>query len=236
MIEQSAGFTIAAVEGVTLTKWTRTWEERVPGVTLTVLRTTSVDQLVPLGLGADVAFVRDIPAGEGLSAIPLYREAPVVVVPKDHPISVFDAVEIADLEGENRLDGAGSLTVWADAIALVAANVGIVVAPQSIARLHSRSDVVARPVTDAPETAVFLAWHTDRTTDLVEAFIGIVRGRTAQSSRAPSGGAETASDGPPAKPSRPASGGATRGTAERRARPNAEQARAAARRRRAGGR
>jgi hypothetical protein len=40
-----------------------------------------------------------------------------------------------------------------------------------------------RPVTDAPVTEIALAWLTDRTTPDVDEFIGIVRGRTAASSR-----------------------------------------------------
>ncbi len=71
----------------------------------------------------------------------------------------------------------------ADAVQLVAAGTGLLVVPQSLARLHDRRDLTYRPVTDAPQSQVALAWPTDATTDLVEDFIGIVRGRTANSSR-----------------------------------------------------
>ena len=71
----------------------------------------------------------------------------------------------------------------ADAIELVAAGVGLLLVPQSLARLHHRKDLTYRPVTDAPESRIALSWPEDRTTDLVEDFIGIVRGRTVNSSR-----------------------------------------------------
>ena len=38
-------------------------------------------------------------------------------------------------------------------------------------------------MTDAPQSRVALSWREERTTDLMEQFIGIVRGRTVNSSR-----------------------------------------------------
>ena len=43
--------------------------------------------------------------------------------------------------------------------------------------------VVYRPLRDGPSSTVALAWVADRTTPAVDAFVGIVRGRTANSSR-----------------------------------------------------
>jgi len=179
VLEDATSFTIAAAQGVTLTKWTRAWQDRRSEVPLTVTRTTDDTQVQVLHEGAaDVSFVRLPIEDDALSVIPLYAEVPVVVLPKDHPLAERDTVTLADLEGENHLTGD-----WESAIELVAANVGVVVVPQSIARLHSRKDVEARPVTDALETRIAMAWVTEKTTDFVDEFIGIVRGRTAHSSR-----------------------------------------------------
>ena len=71
----------------------------------------------------------------------------------------------------------------AAAVELVAAEVGVLVVPQSLARAHHRKDLTYRVVTDAPTSSVGLAWVRDRHTDLVEEMIGIVRGRTANSTR-----------------------------------------------------
>jgi hypothetical protein len=61
--------------------------------------------------------------------------------------------------------------------------VGLLVVPQSLARLHHRKDLTYRPLTDVPQSRVALSWLEDETTDLMESFIGIVRGRTVNSTR-----------------------------------------------------
>src|SRR5699024_2653252 len=72
-----------------------------------------------------------------------------------------------------------------DALDLVAAGVGLVLLPQSLARLHHRKDLTYRPIEGAAiaQSQVALIWPADGTSDLMEEFIGIVRGRTANSSR-----------------------------------------------------
>ncbi|MBK4348442.1 LysR family substrate-binding domain-containing protein [Lacisediminihabitans changchengi] len=174
-------FTIAFVTGVTLTRWTSAWQERHASVPLGFLPTFEDDQLAALlTREADIAFVRLPVESEGLSVIPLYVEQPMVVAQKGHAIEATDAVTLADLDGELRVDENLSP---ADAVELVAAAGGIVLLPQSVARLAARKDVVARPVTDAAETRIALVWRADDTTPEIEEFVGIVRGRTANSSR-----------------------------------------------------
>ncbi|MFC6356799.1 LysR substrate-binding domain-containing protein [Luethyella okanaganae] len=168
------------VAGVTPTKWMRIWSERHPDLALEVFRTDEAEQLEPLRDGrADIAFVRLPIDSDGFSVIPLYREVPVVVVPEDHAIAAADAITLAELDGEERVTG----TDLSMAMELVAAGVGVIVVPHSIARLHHRKDLTSRPVTDAEQTQIALVWLADRTTDGVEEFVGIVRGRTAHSSR-----------------------------------------------------
>ena len=170
-------FTVAYVLGVTPGKWAGIWNDRMPGRPLVLRPLSPADALAALASGtADVALLRLPVEHPELSTIPLYTEKPVVVVPKGHVIEALESVSVAELEGV--LDGD-----WAAAVELVAANVGVAVMPQSVARALSRRDVVARPVDDGEETRVALAWATDGTTADVEEFIGIVRGRTANSSR-----------------------------------------------------
>jgi DNA-binding transcriptional LysR family regulator len=174
-------FAVGFVPGVTVTKWTRAWSERQPAVPLDLVRTTESDQLAVLLDGtADVCFVRLPIDPSALNVIPLYREVAVVVAPKDHAIAAVDSVTLADLAGE-------PLQADRTAFDLVAAGVGILILPHSIARLQSRKDLVSRPVTDAPQTQIALAWlgdPGDGLAALIEEFVGIVRGRTARSSRA----------------------------------------------------
>lgn len=159
----------------------------MPRSPIEALPATAAEALTALRNGtAQVALLRLPIDDEGLSAIPLYQETAVVVAPKDHPIAAFESLVLADLEGEKVLEGEDG-----DTVELVAANIGVAMMPQSLARVHSRRDVVARPVTDAAETTIALVWIADNTTAEVEEFVGIVRGRTANSSRGAGGSAAT---------------------------------------------
>ncbi|MFG1795430.1 LysR substrate-binding domain-containing protein [Nocardia sp. NPDC049149] len=179
------GLRVGFVPGVTVSKWTRIWAERFPDVPLEVVGVPMAEQETAVRAGrVDLCFVRLPIDRDGMSAIPLYRELPVVVVPKDHPISVFEQVSMADL-AEERMQDASDIDTVAGAIELVAAGVGVAVVPHSIARLHARRDLVYRTVTDTADTEIALAWLAADTTDLVEEFVGVVRGRSAHSSRSP---------------------------------------------------
>jgi DNA-binding transcriptional LysR family regulator len=172
--------------GVTVTKWTTIWSERFRRTRLEVVPLAETDAIPALNDGrVAMAFLRLPVADAGLHLIPLYREVAVVVVPKDHPASVFEELTLADLADENLLEVDPRLD--ADLTAdLIAGGAGLAIMPQSIARTLSRSDLVYRPVADAPSTQIALGWRVDRTSDLTEDFVGVVRGRTVNSSRSPS--------------------------------------------------
>ncbi|MGI5192487.1 LysR family substrate-binding domain-containing protein [Streptomyces sp. CA-288835] len=197
--EASPSFRLAYVPGVTPAKWVRIWSERLPDVPLTLVDVPAAEASDVLRSGgADVGVVR-LPVDRTVfSAIPLYTESTVVVVPKDHLVTAADEVSVADLADDvvfhplddvlswERLPGRPAIerpATTADAIELVAAGVGLLVVPQSLARLHHRKDLTFRPVVDAPQSSVALVWPEDATTELVEDFIGIVRGRTVNSTR-----------------------------------------------------
>ncbi|TYB51991.1 LysR family transcriptional regulator [Nonomuraea sp. PA05] len=190
---------MAYVPGVTPAKWAGIWAERLPDIPLTLV-TVPAAEVVDLlrGGGADAAFVRLPIDRDALSVIPLYVETTVVVVPKDHAVAAADEIVLADLADDEVLRALDDTIEWpvrpglpaftdpattAEAVELVASGAGLLVVPQSLARLHHRKDLTYRPVTDAPQSQVALAWPTDATTDLVEDFIGIVRGRTVNSTR-----------------------------------------------------
>ncbi|GAA3015538.1 hypothetical protein Sfulv_05400 [Streptomyces fulvorobeus] len=185
---------------MTPTKWVRIWNERLPDVPLTLVAVAPAEAPDALrGGAADAGFVRLPIDRTSLSAIPLYTETTVVVVPKEHLVAAVDEVTAADLADEIVLHPLDDTLGWEDglpgrpalerpattedAIELVAAGVGVLVVPQSLARLHHRKDLTYRPLLDAPESRVALSWPEEETTDLVEEFIGIVRGRTVNSTR-----------------------------------------------------
>jgi DNA-binding transcriptional LysR family regulator len=171
-------FVVAFVPGVSPGKWGRIWVERMPRQPLELRPASQAAALAGLGSAMQMAFVRDVAASDELHVIPLYREQPVVVAARDSAIAAVDAVTLADLDGFDRVPGQD-----AAAVELIAAAGGVAVMPQSVARALSRRDVVARPVTDAPDTGIGLAWPTSAQHPLIDVFIGIVRGRTANSSR-----------------------------------------------------
>ena len=204
MDDKAGAFRVGFATGVMPDKWARAWSERMPRRTL---------DLVPLQGRDGVAMVRSgelhmclvrLPVDrEGLHLIPLYDEQPVVVVAKEHPVAAYAEIDVADLADEHLLQDPDEVPEWRDvavevregsrypvpemplrqAVESVAADAGIVIVPMSVARLYSRMDVVQRPVTDLPPTKVGLVWRIDNEDERVQAFIGIVRGRTVNSTR-----------------------------------------------------
>ena len=220
-------FRLAYVPGVTPAKWVQTWGERLPGVPL---------ELVAVSVGqahatlterdADAGLVRLPVDRDALSAIPLYTETTVVVVPKDHEVTAAEEVSVAELAEYIVLHPMDDCLEWdslpgqpaiarpettADAIELVAAGIGVLLVPQSLARLHHRKDLTYRTVTDAPQSQIALSWAGE-TSDLVEEFIGIVRGRTVNSSRGR--GAQAPAAAKTTKPKGAAASGRTSGGAQ----------------------
>ncbi|AOR35863.1 LysR family transcriptional regulator [Streptomyces fodineus] len=208
---------------MTPAKWVSIWKERLPDIPLTLVQVPAAEAAGVLRAGeADAGLVR-LPVDRAFfSAIPLYTETSVVIVPKDHLITAVEEVTLADLAEEVLFHPLDDVFDWdsppgepaferpattPDAIELVAANVGLLVVPQSLARLYHRKDVTYRPVTDAPQSSVALSWPEEATTDLVEDFIGIVRGRTVNSTR---GRAKSAAAAPSEQHRKRAEPGGTR--------------------------
>ncbi|CAG6394065.1 LysR family substrate-binding domain-containing protein [Streptomyces cocklensis] len=224
-------FRLAYVPGVTPAKWVRIWQERLPGVPLDLVPVPAEEAAGLLrARGADAGFVRLPIDRTDLSAIPLYTETTVVVVPKDHLVAAVEEVSAADLADEIVLHPLDDTLGWeqppgrparerpattADAVELVAAGVGLLAVPQSLARLHHRRDLTYRPLTDAPQSQVALSWPEDATTDQVDDFIGIVRGRTPNSTRGRSQPAPEAQQKSKPKPKPKPARGATPRPAKR---------------------
>lgn len=147
---------------------------------------------------------------ESVRAVELYEEQQVVILPVDEELTLLDDVPIAELADERLLQeldqlpehrpsagGRGTdedgvplpLPEMADSgavIELVAAGVGLCVAPMSVARWHHRKDLTYRPISDLPLVPVLLVWPADLPEDterMVQDFLGIVRGRREGTSR-----------------------------------------------------
>lgn len=191
-----SGLRVGFVTGVMPDRWASTWRERRPREALELVPLDPDDAEGAVRSGeVDMAFVRLPVDRTGLYCIPLYREVPVVVVARDHVASVYDEVSLSDLADEQFVLGppegfeptAPQLSFppmsSKEAVEVAASGAGVVVLPMSVARLHDRKDVRQARVTDLPGTEVALAWLVERDDEQTQAFVGVVRGRTARSSR-----------------------------------------------------
>lgn len=194
-----SSLTLGYVPGATPAKWSRTWADRRPDTPLTLCAIAAADAADEVRAGSvDVALLR-LPADtSALAVIALYEETTVAVVPTGHLLSAADEISAADLDGEPMLLPIDDVVAWVHApgtpidhrpetteaaMELVAAGLGALIVPQSLARLYHRRDLTYRPIADAPTCSVALAFREGPQSPLVEEFIGIVRGRKPGSSR-----------------------------------------------------
>lgn len=134
----------------------------------------------------------------------LYEEAPGVAVPKDSVYAeVGEPVDPAELSGEiiNADFGSGPweqllIDDLRSALQVVAANVGIAYGPLPLLKNLSRKQVAALPLTDGDATTVALVWRKADDNEAIQDFVGVAKGRTANSSR---GSASPADAGSKAK-------------------------------------
>lgn len=230
-------FRLLVVPGVTVDRWSRMWSERLPGVDLRVVPAEAAQAAALLSerVDAERADAERVDAGlvrlpvdqDTFHAIPLYTEVTVVVVRRDHLLAAADEVTVADFADEALVRPLDDVLAWsgasgaspglivdrpattAAAVEQVAAGIGALVVPQSLARLYHRRDLTYRVVVDAPTSSVALVWRRDRYSDLVEEMIGIVRGRTANTTR---GGTQTPAASAQRSVRTPNRDGATRAT------------------------
>jgi DNA-binding transcriptional LysR family regulator len=186
---------LAFVTGTTPDKWARAWRERRPEPLVLVPVTEEQQEDVVRRGDADVALVR-LPVGtEDLHCVRLYDELPVVVAGLEHLVAAADTVRLDDLADEQLVRPHASgwrpaveQLAWPsmserEAIEAAAAGTGVVIVPMSVARLYHRKDVVQREITDLAPSTIALVWPRDADDDRTQALVGIVKGRTANTSR-----------------------------------------------------
>ena len=183
------------VLGTTPDKWAGAWREQDRGP-LELVPVTEAEQEPRLRDGSlDMCLVRLPVDRDGLHLVELYDEVQVVVVPRDHFATADTEVELSDLAEEQLVlphrsgwTPDSEQLAWPpmterEAVEVVASGGGVALLPMSVARLLHRKDVASRPVTDLPPTRIALAWLVIRDDAQTQAMVGVVRGRTARSSR-----------------------------------------------------
>ena len=196
------------VPGVSPGRWVSTWKDRYPlPIEVEVVAAALIEARLLDG-GGDAAFVRlplltldDGGAADTLAVIPLWVEESVVVVSRENELSLLSEASPQDLAHETLLTPGDDVLGWVDApgtpftgpppadagdaVELVAAEAGVLVLPASIARAHTRKDVAVVPLAGGPTSQVGLAWRQvdGAPPPAMDDLIGVVRGRTANSSR-----------------------------------------------------
>ncbi|WP_151082336.1 LysR family substrate-binding domain-containing protein [Nocardioides cynanchi] len=186
---------VGFVTGATPDKWARAWRER-RRERLVLVPLTEAEQEDAVRRGeVDMALVRLPVETEGLHCVRLYDERQVAVAGLEHLISAADEVSLADLADEQLVlphrsgwTPSAQQRPWPpmtekDAVETVAAGTGVAVLPLSVARLFHRKDVVQREVTDLPPSTIALVWPRASDGEVTQAFVGVVKGRSPNSSR-----------------------------------------------------
>ena len=180
---------LSFVTGTEPDKWFTRFRDR------TTHRLSVADSVDPLAMlidaHVDLALVRlpDARLTDEHHVVVLYSEEPGIAVPKDHELTLLEEVGPGDIEGEiinYATPGTGEIDVEAvrAGLQVVAANVGVVIAPRPLIRVLSRRQIAHRGYTgEVPGTQIALVWRKEKDSEAIQDFVGIAKGRTPNSSR-----------------------------------------------------
>lgn len=136
----------------------------------------------------DLALMRlpDERVGDAHHVVVLYEEAPGVAVPKESVYVIAGGdLTYEDIESEIvnfRYAPSANIGELRDALSVVAANVGVALAPRPLLRMLSRKQVAVRGINGEP-TRIALVWERRADNDAIQDFVGVAKGRTIRSSR-----------------------------------------------------
>ena len=180
---------LSFVTGTEPDKWFTRFRDRT---THRLSVTDSADPLAELlDARVDLALVRlpDARVTADHHVVVLYDEAPGISVPKDHELTLLDTIGPEEIEGEivnYATPGSGEVDVEEvrAGLQVVAANVGVLIAPRPLIKVLSRRQIEHRDYTgDVPGTEIALVWRRDDDSEAIQDFVGIAKGRTPNSSR-----------------------------------------------------
>lgn len=183
---------LAFVTGTEPGKWFQRFQDNTTHGGLSTV--DADDSMAELLAGhVDLALTRlpDPRVDDSFHVVRLYEEAPGIAVPKDSVYAeVGEALALADVSDEHlnyRLTDAGEVDIAAvrEALQVVAANVGIAIAPLPLLKILSKKQVVPLALKDSevPVTEIALVWRKAEDGEAIQDFVGIAKGRTARSSR-----------------------------------------------------
>lgn len=197
---------LGALLGAAPDRWISRWHDRHPEVRLQLDHFDESGQLerihartVDIGylrVAADAGPVVDT---EVFHRVWLYREEAVVCAARDHWIAAaeesvtgediaeetfLDPEDVAAYAPEEAGSGEGGIArAERMTMEVVASGAGVLVLPRSAARALSRKDVITRRIEDHPGYDVGLGWLRACDDPVIQEFIGVTRGRRADSAR-----------------------------------------------------
>lgn len=214
----------ASLAPTVLPELLRVFRARHPGVELDIREMTTAPQVAAVLDGTvDVGLLREPPSEPGLAVAPVLTERFVAVLPAGHPLAAGRRVPLAALAAEPfvLLPRACGPTVhdrivdvcraagfeprvtqraveWQTVAALVAAGLGVSLAPESVRRLRLRGVVHRRLAgpDDTARTTVAVAWREDDDSPLVRHFTAAATGLRQGPAAGPAHQAVTTHDGP----------------------------------------
>ncbi|QLH20401.1 LysR family transcriptional regulator [Streptomyces sp. Rer75] len=155
----------------------RRWDETHPGTPLELLRID--DRTAGLTQGkVDAALLRGEVTADGLRTELLMSEERVVVMPADSPLATLPRVTLADLAAHpialNTVSGTTTMDLWPPTarpvaaievtntdewLVAIAAGRAVGISTSATPSHHTHPSLVFRPLADAPDIPVVLAWR-----------------------------------------------------------------------------
>ncbi|HEX4252799.1 MAG TPA: LysR family transcriptional regulator [Pseudonocardia sp.] len=171
----------------------RRWRDTHPAIPLELLRID--DRTAGLAPGrVDAAVVREPVALDGVRCEHLLTEARLAAVPAGGALAARDSLTLAELAAYpvalNTVSGTTTLELWPehsrppssvtvantdDWLAAIAAGRAIGVTTVATSAMHTHPAVTFRPLTDAPEVDVYLAWREPPSHPAVADLLALVR-------------------------------------------------------------
>ncbi|MDO4761350.1 MAG: LysR family transcriptional regulator substrate-binding protein [Corynebacterium sp.] len=182
---------LSFVTGTEPDKWFNRFAERTRHGGISSVASDDATALLITG-DAELGLVRlpDQRIDSSFHVVELYEEQPGIALPKEHELSLLDALTPEDIT-EEIVHCRMSATTGVDVAQLrthlqvVAANVGVAIAPRPLIKTLSAKQIEHRPFHSATiqPTRIALVWKKDNDSEAIQDFVGIAKGRTPNSSR-----------------------------------------------------
>lgn len=178
---------IAFIKGTAPSKWFDRFNERTDYPDVVAME--SDDAFAALIDGRATAALIRLPESrlsDDFHKVDLYEEQPGICVPKDNELTLLEKISRADIAGEIiNYEPGETVDIQAvrDNVQVVAANVGVVIAPRPLLRSISSKQTEHREFTSGVPTQIALVWRKADDCQMIQDFVGITKGRTVNSSR-----------------------------------------------------